>query len=161
MNKRNRMIVGLATFLVAVSVGVGIAIAVTLFYHHMPAVGASATLTPNCDPLLATPASVTIGSSGQITFDCGGAAGALTVAGGSVAVKPVFLDQGFRSPYVSLWLYASGGSVVTGPCSSRSGAVQLQNNTAMTLSVGSYSYCAEYVDVTNVGLRAFLCRWDA
>jgi hypothetical protein len=110
MNKRNRMIVGLATFLVAVSVGVGIAIAVTLFYHHMPAVGASATLTPNCDPLLATPASVTIGSSGQITFDCGGAAGALAVAGGSV---------------------------------------------------GSYSYCAEYVDVTNVGLRAFLCRWDA
>ncbi len=68
MNRRNRTVVALATFLVVVSVGIGTAIAVTLFYHHMPAVNVAQTMTPNCDPPTASPATVTIGSSGQITF---------------------------------------------------------------------------------------------
>ena len=68
MNRRNRTIVALATFLVAVSVGVGTAIAVTLFYHHMPAVSVAQTMNPNCDPPTASPATVTIGSSEEYSF---------------------------------------------------------------------------------------------
>ncbi len=160
MNRRNRTIVALATFLVAVSVGVGTAIAVTLFYHHMPAVSVAQTMNPNCDPPTASPATVTIGSSGQITFSCPSAS-AITVAGSSITAKPIFLDQGFRAPYASLWIFHAGGSVVTGNCSVRTGAVQLQNNTFMTLSTGDYNYCAEYVDVGTAGLRPFICRWEA
>ncbi len=50
---------------------------------------------------------------------------------------------------------------MTGNCSTRTGAVQLQNNTFMTLPPGDYNYCAEYVDVGTAGLRAFICRWEA
>ena len=160
MNRTNRTIVILATFLVAVSVGIGTAIAVTLFYHHMPAVNVAQTLTPNCDPLLATPTAVTVGSSGQITFLCSSAS-ALTVAGSSITTKPIFIDQGFRTPYTTLWLFSAGGAVVTGSCSVRTGAVQLQNDTFTTLPVGDYNYCAEYVDVGQTGLHSFLCRWEA
>src|SRR5438132_1352968 len=103
MNRRNRTIVALATFLVVMSVGIGTAIAVTLFYHHMPAVGVGQTMTPNCDPPTANPATVTIGSSGQITFLCS-TASAITVAGSSITVKPIFLDGGFRAPYTELWI---------------------------------------------------------
>jgi hypothetical protein len=158
--KRNKLVLALGTFLVALSVGIGTVIAVTLFYHHMPTVNVAQTLTPNCDPLTATPATVTVGSSGQITFLCS-TASALTVAGSSIVTKPVFVDQGFRTPYTTLWLFNAGGSVVTGNCSVRTGAVQLQNNTFTTLSVGNYNYCAEYVDVGQAGLHSFLCRWEA
>ena len=160
MNRTNRTIVILATFLVAVSVGIGTAIAVTLFYHHMPAVSVAQTMNPNCDPPTASPATVTIGSSGQITFSCPSAS-AITVAGSSITVKPIFLDQGFRAPYASLWIFHAGGSVVTGNCSARTGAVQLQNNTFITLPTGDYNYCAEYVAVGTAGLRSFVCRWEA
>ncbi|TLZ87513.1 MAG: hypothetical protein E6J96_00075 [Methanobacteriota archaeon] len=159
MNRRNRTIVALAAFLVVVSVGIGTAIAVTLFYHHMPAVSVGQTMTPNCDPPTANPATVTIGSSGQITFLCSSAS-AITVAGSSITVKPIFLDGGFRAPYTSLWIFHAGGGV-TGNCSTRTGAVQLQNNTFMTLATGDYNYCAEYVDVGTAGLRSFVCRWEA
>ena len=162
MNRTNRTIVILATFLVAVSVGVGTAIAVTLFYHHMPAVSVAQTMNPNCDPPTASPATVTIGSSGQITFSCPStSASAIAVAGSSITAKPIFLDQGFRAPYASLWIFRAGGSVVTGNCSARTGAAQLQNNTFMTLLTGDYNYCAEYVDVGTTGLRPFICRWEA
>jgi len=159
MNRRNRTIVALAAFLVVVSVGIGTAIAVTLFYHHMPAVSVGQTMTPNCDPPTANPATVTIGSSGQITFLCSSTS-AITVAGSSITVKPIFLDGGFRAPYTSLWIFHAGGGV-TGNCSTRTGAVQLQNNTFMTLATGDYNYCAEYVDVGTAGLRSFVCRWEA
>ena len=122
MNRRNRTIVALAAFLVVVSVGIGTAIAVTLFYHHMPAVSVGQTMTPNCDPPTANPATVTIGSSGQITFLCSSAS-AITVAGSSITVKPIFLDGGFRAPYTSLWIFHAGGGV-TGNCSTRTGAVR-------------------------------------
>jgi len=160
MKTKNRMVLTLAVFLVVVSVGIGTVIAVTLFYHHMPAVGVAQTMLPNCDPLTATPAIVTVGSSGQITFLCASAS-PFTVAGSSIIAKPTFLDQGFRTPYTSLWIFNAGGSVVTGSCSARTGAVQLQNNTFMTVPAGNYNYCAEYVDVVNTGLRSFLCRWEA
>jgi hypothetical protein len=158
MDKRNRLVVSLAAFLVVVSIGVGTVIAVTLGYHHMPAVPVSQTLTANCDPLLADPTAVTVGSSGQITFYCT-PGGAFTVAGASINAKPVFLDQGFRTPYTTLWAYDAGGSIVSGNCSVRTGAIQLQNNTVMTFAPGNYNYCAEYVGVTT-GLRSFLVRWD-
>ena len=160
MKTKNRMVLTLAVFLVVVSVGIGTVIAVTLFYHHMPAVGVAQTMLPNCDPLTATPASVTVGSSGQITFLCASAS-AFTVAGSSITAKPTFLDQGFRTPYASLWIFNAAGSVVTGNCSVRTGAVQLQNNTFTTLATGNYNYCAEYVDIGQAGLHAFLVRWEA
>jgi hypothetical protein len=159
MNKRNRLVVSLAAFLVVVSIGIGTAIAVTLFYHHMPSVGLGATMTSNCDPLLADPPTVTVGSNGQETFWCSSSVSAMTVTG-PVAAVPVFADS-IRSPYTSLWLFKGDGTVLTGPCSGRTGAFELQNNTAMTVQAGNYNYCAEYVDVPPSGLRSFLCRWDA
>jgi len=161
MNKTNKWIVTFAAFLVALSVGIGTAIGVTLWYHHMPAVGASQTLTPNCDPTVADVASVGLGSSGQITFECSTTLAAFSISGGSVSLIPVFVGQGFRAPYTTLWIFNADGGGLTGACSGRTGGAELQNNTSMTLSVGNYNYCAEFVDVGQSGLRGFSVGWFA
>src|SRR5437762_11517285 len=109
MNRRNRTIVALAAFLVVVSVGIGTAIAVTLFYHHMPAIRVGQTMTPNCDPPTANPATVTIGSSGQITFLCSSAS-AITSRGSSITEKQTFIDGRLDTPYTSLCHSRQGGA---------------------------------------------------
>src|SRR5947208_13338955 len=81
----------LAAFLVAMTVGIGTAIAVTLFYHHMPGVSVSATITRNCDPTIADPPGVTVGTNGQETFWCGPTSSAITMTG-PLAATPTFTD---------------------------------------------------------------------
>ena len=159
MSKRNRSIRILAAFLVALSVGIGTAIAVTLFYHKMPAVGTSATMTRNCDPTVADPPGVTVGTNGQETFWCSPSQSALTVTG-PLTATPTFADT-FRAPYTTLWLYKADGNVITGNCSVRTGALQLQNNTGVPLPAGNFNYCAEYFDVPDGGLKSFTVKWDA
>ena len=159
VNKRNRSMLTLAAFLVAMTVGIGTAIAVTLFYHHMPGVSVSATITRNCDPTIADPPGVTVGTNGQETFWCGPTSSAITMTG-PLTATPTFTDT-FRAPYVSLWLYKADGNVITGNCSVRTGALQLQNNTAMALPAGNFNYCAEYFDVPDSGLKSFIVKWDA
>src|SRR5437660_11752573 len=113
----------LGAFLVAMTVGIGTAIAVTLFYHHMPGVSVSATVTRNCDPTIADPPGVTVGTNGQETFWCGPTSSAITMTG-PLTATPTFTDT-FQPPYLSLWLYKPDAHVITGNCSVPTGALLL------------------------------------
>src|SRR2546427_6391176 len=102
MNKTNKWIVTFAAFLVALSIGIGTAIGVTLWYHHMPGVSATQTLTPNCHPTVADAPSVGLGSSGQISFACSTTMAAFSISGGSVSLIPVFVGPGIPAPNTTL-----------------------------------------------------------
>src|SRR5256886_16668056 len=121
MNKTNKWIVTFAAFLVALSVGIGTAIGVTLWYHHMPAVSATQTLTPNCDPTVPHAASVGLGSSGQITFECSTTLDAFRISCGSGSLVPVLVGQWFRAPYTTLWIFNTDGGSSTSARSARTG----------------------------------------
>lgn len=109
------------------------------------------------EEMIASPSIVDVGSSGQISFFCQGTS-AFYVSY-PVNVVPVFESEGFNPPYTSLWIYISDGQEITGPCASRSGAIQLQNNTLVNIPEGSYNYCAEYVSVGPEGLNAWAIGW--
>ena|SRR5438445_70775 len=138
-----------------------------LFTHYFPAIPTSATMTTTCgypiypyNPLVSNPSSVVEGSSGQVSFQCSATDPAFTISGGTFSATPYFEGTGFAAPYTTLWIYQSDGS--TGPCSSRTGARQIESGvTEASIAPQSYNYCAEYVSVGAGGLPFFYLQWQA
>ncbi len=126
------------------------------------------TLASDCadGPLEAKPATVTLGSSGQISFACDFDPfdPALTVTRTNVKAIPHLL--GFLSPYQSLWIYRADHPLDasdSGACNERGGpARQLHDGQRLTIpGQKTWNYCAEYVDVGSGGLPGFQVRWEA
>jgi len=155
MRVRNHWIVAVVAVAIALAL-IGAVAAITLFYQHMPDVPVSQNMIAHCDPTIADPPSVTLGSSGQVTFRCIGGS-ALSVVGSNINATPIV--QSFRPPLTSLWVFNAGGATLTGVCSSRSDAVLLQNNTQVTLSPLDYNYCAEYANVGPAGIHSVTVQW--
>ena len=133
-----------------------------LFSHYFPAVPITATMTTTCAStyLVPNPSSVDQGSSGQVSFQCSATDPAFTISGGTFSATPYFEGTGFAAPYTTLWIYQSDGS--TGPCSSRTGARQIESGvTEASIAPQSYNYCAEYVSVGAGGLPFFYLQWQA
>jgi len=133
-----------------------------LFEHYFPTVPITATMTTTCAStyLVPNPSSVDQGSSGQVSFQCSATDPAFTISGGTFSATPYFEGTGFAAPYTTLWIYQSDGS--TGPCSSRTGARQIESGvTEASIAPQSYNYCAEYVSVGAGGLPFFYLQWQA
>ena len=133
-----------------------------LFAHYFPTVPITATMTTTCAStyLVPNPSSVDQGSSGQVSFQCSATDPAFTISGGTFSATPYFEGTGFAAPYTTLWIYQSDGS--TGPCSSRTGARQIESGvTEASIAPQSYNYCAEYVSVGAGGLPFFYLQWQA
>ena len=152
---RKHWIVGIVAVVIALAL-IGAVAALTLFYQHTADVPVSQLMIAHCDPTVADPPSVTLGSTGQVTFRCP-ADSAFSVVGASINVTPLL--SGFRAPLTSLWVFNSGGGTITGPCVSRSDAVLLQNNTMVTLAAFDYNYCAEYLNVGSGGIHSVVVQW--
>jgi hypothetical protein len=155
MRPNDRWIATVFIVLIALVI-IGAVAGLTLFWQHTADVPVSQQMISHCDPTVADPPSVTLGSSGQVTFRCLSDS-AFSVVGASINATPVM--QGFRSPLTSMWVFNSGGGIVTGGCTSRTGAVLLQNNTMVTLAPANYNYCAEYLNVGSGGIHSVSIQW--
>jgi len=109
--------------------------------------------------LAAAPTSISLGSDGQVTFVCDMSplVPAFRVTGRAVEAEPEFAN--FRPPYRSLWIYSADGAM-TGPCAQRDDARRIRNDRELTIPVGEWNYCAEYVDVGPGGLPSFRVTWE-
>ena len=135
---------------------VGAVSALTLFWQHTADVPVSQNMIAHCDPTIADPPTVTLGSSGQVTFRCVGGS-AFSVVGATINATPIL--QGFRSPLTSMRVFDSDGSVLTGICTSRTNAILLQNNTQVSLPPLNYDYCGEYTNVGSGGIHSVSVGW--
>ena len=119
-----------------------------------------ARITSDCadGTLEASPASVPLGSDGRVTFACDMSprVPAFRVTGRAVEAEPEFAN--FRPPYRSLWIYSTDGAM-TGLCAQRDDARRIRNDRELTIPVGEWNYCAEYVDVGPGGLPSFRVTW--
>ena len=134
-----------------------------LFQHVAPAVPIPGTMTTTCANtyLIANPATVDPGTSGEITFQCSDGSPAFTISGGTFSATPYFAGSGFGAPYTTLWIYRSDGGVTTGACSGRTGALGLDSGvTEADMAPLKYNYCAEYENVGGAGLPAFYVTWN-
>src|SRR2546427_4759702 len=126
-----------------------------LFIHLLPAVPTTSTMTTTCANTYLVPSASAVdqGSSGQISFQCSVTDPAFTISGGTFSATPYFAGSGFAAPYTTLWIYQWDGSVTTGACSGRTGALEIESGvTDASMAPLSYNYCAEYVNVGSVGL---------
>lgn len=154
---RHRQIVTFIAVLVAI---VGVVGAVTLFQQDQPAVPSS-QMTENCSSTFATPASVTTGTDGEITFSCNSAAPATSPAFETDAtVVVVATITGFGLPYADLFIYDADGAVNTGPCGSRTSASIIVSGGSETIAAGGWNYCARYSDANPDGLPTFTVVWS-
>jgi len=136
-------------------------LAVLVFAAQVSANGRPrARITSDCanGALEASPASVPLGSDGQVTFACDMSplVPAFRVTGRAVEAEPEFAN--FRPPYRSLWIYSTDGAM-TGLCAQRDDARRIRNDRELTIPVGEWNYCAEYVDVGPGGLPSFRVTW--
>lgn len=142
-------------FLGALAVAGAAVAAVVLFTQTAPPVTVNPqALASNCAALVASPTSVTQGSSGDASFACTGG-GAFNVAQTGVSVTPTFALGG---SWTDLWAFpatnAPGAS-----CSATTGAVQLASGSAMTFGTGGgWSYCADFASASS--LPSFTVSWS-
>ena len=109
------------------------------------------------------PASVVAGSSGEVRFACAFTPSfipAFTVGGLPPGhfVKAQATVNGFVAPYASLWIYDARDNT-PGPCANRSGHLQIPSGKTLKILTGDWNYCAEFLNVGQVGLPAFSVSW--
>jgi len=156
---KNLWLVSLRVILVAV----GLVAASILMQQTEPAVPIAGSMVRNCEPTAATPVNVTLGSSGQVTFSCNSNTPSASPAfstGGPVVVTPTM--NGLVSPWntTGFYIYTSDGTVNTGNCGSRTGALKLTSGTPITVPQGVWNYCAKYELVGLTGLPNFPVVWN-
>ena len=152
---KDRWIIPVAVVLVAVSM-IGAVTGLTLFWQHTADVPVSQSMIAHCDPTVADPPTVTLGSSGEVTFRCLDDS-AFSVVGATLNATPIL--QGFRAPLTSLWVFDADGDILTGQCTTRTDAILLQNNTQVRLAPLDYNYCGEYLDVGPGGIHSVSVGW--
>jgi len=149
--------------LLAILVAVGLVAAVLLIQQTQPAVPTAGTLTANCSSTSATPTNVTLGGTGQITFSCNSQTPTLSpafTASGAVLATPTLTN--YVAPYnlTGLFMYIHNGAVNTGACSSRTGAIRVNEGSSTLIPIGAYNYCAKYESVGATGLQTFTVAWN-
>jgi hypothetical protein len=150
--------------LLAIVMAVGVVSAVVLLEQIQPAVPVSGVLTGHCNPTAATPPSVTLGGSGEVTFSCSSGApdaNPAFTATATVIATPVI--TGFAAPYntTRLYIFDADGFPNTGGCSGRAGPAQkIEDGVRETIPAGGWNYCAEYVNVGLNGLATFTVTWN-
>lgn len=148
--------------LLAVLAVAGIVSAAFIFDQLQPTVPLSGTMTENCDPTRPTPATVDLGTSGQMTFSCNSGAPTSNPAfttSARVVVKPTI--TGLAVPYntTRLYIYNADGIVTTGPCGQRTDGERIANGETETLQAEGWNYCAEYENVDRA-LPQFSVSWS-
>src|SRR5436309_14008989 len=116
---------------------VGIVSAIVLILQTRPTVPVTSGMVANCQTASATPTTVILGGSGQITFSCNSAAPTTSPAfttGGPVLVTPTVTN--YNPPYNStgLFIYVANGAVNTGSCSGRTGAQRVNDGVPTAIS---------------------------
>jgi len=68
----------------------------------------------------------------------------------------------YVAPYnlTGLFMYTYNGAVNTGACSSRTGAIRVNEGSSTLIPIGSYNYCAKYESVGATGLQTFTVAWN-
>src|SRR3989442_771028 len=104
-----------------------------------------------------------LGGSGQITFSCNSQTPTLSpafTAPGAVLATPTLTN--YAAPYnaTGLFMYIHNGAVNTGACSSRTGAIRVNEGSSTLIPIGAYNYCAKYESVGALGLQTFTVAWN-
>jgi hypothetical protein len=149
--------------LFAILVAVGFVAATVLISQTQPAVPISGPMLAGCTTTFATPANVSLGSSGQVTFSCNSNAPTTNPAfttGGPVVATPTV--SGLVAPYntTGLYIYVANGAVNTGNCGSRTGAIKVNSGVLTTVPQDAWNYCAKYEVVGLTGLQQFTVSWS-
>ena len=149
--------------LVAVSVIGTAAAAMTLFTHHFPGVKLASPpiqISTSCAILVNGTAPI-LGTSGNLTFDCGGGSPAFTVIATGFTVRPVFSLANTNYTRLAVWptfLYGQNNNspTCTGPTYH-----EIQSGFPLGFaSLGSkYIYCAEFLADTTTGFGSFTVVW--
>lgn len=140
----------------------GVVSAAFIFEQIQPTVPLSGTMTANCNPTAPTPASVDLGTSGQMTFSCSSGnptANPAFTTTARVVVKPTI--TGLAAPYNTsrLYIYNADGTPNTGPCGLRADGERIANGETETLQAEGWNYCAEYENVDRE-LPQFKVSWS-
>lgn len=148
--------------LVAALIGLAaVGSAALLFVQTQPAVP-SEQMTANCEPTVAIPAIVALGSSGTVTFACSSISPTTMPAfttTGVVQATPTF--SGFGAPYNDIMIYDANGAITTGPCGDRTGANFIQSGVPENnIAADGWNYCARYTNVQTAGLPSFTITWS-
>ena len=113
--------------------------------------------------LKSNPASVVVGSSGEVRFACAFTPSfvpAFTVVGLPPGhfVKAQATVNGFVAPYASLWIYDARDNTAR-PCGDRDGHLQIPSGKTLKILTGDWNYCAEFLNVGQAGLPTFSVSW--
>ncbi|HYS72465.1 MAG TPA: hypothetical protein VEO96_00570 [Thermoplasmata archaeon] len=142
----------LVAILIIVAI-VGVVAAVIVISQSFPAIPPS-VFHANCSGLSSSIATVPVGGSGDVEFNCGSAAFSVGAPGGTAT--PAFALPG---GYVDVWVFPSS-NLLESTCALTSGGTNITSKGTTTLGAGTYNYCLDYANVPAIGLAAFVLTWS-
>src|SRR5207245_10517208 len=79
---------------------------------------------------------------------------------GTLSAAPTLTK--YVAPYnlTGLVMYTYTAAVHAAACSSRTGAIRVNEGSSTLIPIGSYNYCAKYESVGATGLQTFTVAWN-